>query len=196
MSQPVPLLPGHTYHIFNRGNNRENIFREARNYPYFLELYAQHVMPVVDTFAYCLMRNHFHLLVQLKAEAETNDSKQTNTSRAFANFFSAYTKAINKGYLRTGSLFEKPFRRIEVTSDNYFTNLIFYIHFNPQKHGFVDDFREWPWSSFGAMLNQMPSKLQRQGVLNWFGGVDRFKSFHQGAVDEKMIRHLIEEDFD
>ncbi len=207
MSQPVPLLPGHIYHIFNRGNNRENIFREPRNYPYFLGLYAQHVLPAVDTFAYCLMRNHFHLLVRLKTEAEIKDpagfqkpagssGNTLNVSQCLSNFFNAYTKTINNGYARTGSLFEKPFKRIEVTSDDYFTNLIFYIHFNPQKHGFVNDFREWPWSSFEAMLNQAPSKIQREQVLSWFGDAARFKAFHQGAVDERMIQHLIEEDFD
>ena len=66
MPQPIPLEHGKYYHIYNRGNNRENIFVEERNYPYFLKLYAQHIFPVADTFAYCLMRNHFHLLVHIK----------------------------------------------------------------------------------------------------------------------------------
>ena len=59
MPQPVPLERGKYYHIYNRGNNRENIFLQERNYAYFLKLYARHIEPVADTFAYCLMRNHF-----------------------------------------------------------------------------------------------------------------------------------------
>ncbi len=66
MPNPVPLQPGHYYHLYNRGNNREDLFRAERNYRYFLELYAYHIEPVAETFAYCLLRNHFHLLVKIK----------------------------------------------------------------------------------------------------------------------------------
>ena len=55
-----PLQFGQYYHIYNRGNNRENLFAEQRNYPYFLKLYAKHILPVAKTFAYCLLPNHFH----------------------------------------------------------------------------------------------------------------------------------------
>jgi hypothetical protein len=54
--------------IYNRGNNGENLFREQRNYPYFLKLYAKHIEPIAETYAYCLLRNHFHLLVKIKDE--------------------------------------------------------------------------------------------------------------------------------
>lgn len=183
--QPVtPLQPGRTYHLYNRGNNGEDMFREERNYRYFLELYARHVHPVVDTYAYCLLRNHFHLLVRVKMEAEWRSvltqpsqglepceglQRAFNPSRAFSNLFNAYAQAINKAYGRTGSLFEERFRRIEVTSERYFTNLVFYIHFNPQKHGFVNDFRAWPWSSYGALCSAASTRLRRDNVLAWFG---------------------------
>jgi putative transposase len=68
MTSPTPLQPGQYYHIYNRGNNRENVFIEKRNYPYFLKLYARHIEPVADTYAYCLLRNHFHFLVRIKTE--------------------------------------------------------------------------------------------------------------------------------
>lgn len=66
MTNPVPLEHGQYYHIYNRGNNRENLFVEERNYLYFLKLYGQHIEPVASTFAYCLLPNHFHILVQIK----------------------------------------------------------------------------------------------------------------------------------
>ena len=124
------LQPGVYYHIYNRGNNRENLFLENRNYPYFLTLYEKHVEPIADTYAYCLMRNHFHLLVRIKETSQVLKTREV--SQKFSNFFNAYTKAINKGYGRTGSLFEERFGRIPVASTSYFQNLIFYIHFNPQ----------------------------------------------------------------
>lgn len=64
------LLPGKFYHIYNRGNNRENIFIERRNYTYFLEQWPKHVSLVAETYAYCLMKNHFHFLVRIHNEME------------------------------------------------------------------------------------------------------------------------------
>jgi REP element-mobilizing transposase RayT len=79
--QRLPALqPGKYYHIYNRGINRENIFFETRNYPYFLELYAKYIEPIANTFAYCLMRNHFHLLVRIKTEQEQTFEVLRSTS--------------------------------------------------------------------------------------------------------------------
>jgi len=74
MPGPSPLDPDVFYHIYNRGNNRENIFMEERNYTYFLRLYAKHVAPVADTYAYCLLRNHFHVLVRIKPAEEMQET--------------------------------------------------------------------------------------------------------------------------
>ncbi len=134
MSSPTPLLYDTYYHLYNRGNNRENIFIQERNYAYFLELYFKHIEPVAETFAYCLLRNHFHLLVRVKSEQEILAYLQTlkvspakplgslslepgYPSRKFSDFFNAYAKAINKAYGRTGSLFEHPFHRVLIGSD-------------------------------------------------------------------------------
>ena len=65
-----PLQYGCHYHIYNRGNNRENLFVERRNYPYFLKLYTKHIQPVAETFAYCLLQNHFHFAIRTYAEEE------------------------------------------------------------------------------------------------------------------------------
>ncbi len=146
----------------------------------------------MDTYAFCLMRNHFHLLVRIKSEQEWRVKLAPEYQKGKVAFSPSQFNTMNR---RTGSLFEERFKRIEVTSDTYFTNLIFYIHFNPQKHGFVNDFREWPWSSFGALRGGMPTKLQRKNVLDWFEGRDKFGEFHRGAVDERKIAAIIEDDF-
>ncbi len=62
MSKETPLLPGYYYHVYNRGNNGEDLLIEARNYHYFFELYSRHVFPIAETYAYFLMKNHFHLV--------------------------------------------------------------------------------------------------------------------------------------
>ena len=63
-----PLQPDTFYHIYNRGINGESIFKEERNYPYFLMQYAWHIEPIADTYAYCLLNNHFHFLIRTKSE--------------------------------------------------------------------------------------------------------------------------------
>ena len=210
--QKLPGLEfGQSYHIYNRGINRENIFFEERNYRYFLDLYTKYIEPVADTFAYCLMKNHFHLLVRIKTEEEQQETFQvfgnleglgartfqvSNPTQQFSNLFNAYAKAINKAYNRTGGLFQERFGRIPVTSDEYFVYLITYIHRNPQKHKFVDDFRDYPYSSYTAISSAMPTRLKRDQVLEWFNGKDWFLRTHQELVDEKKIAALIQDDDD
>ena len=119
----------------------------------------------------------FHCLVRIKTvdeqEAWRRDAKHSsfsafippNPSQQFGNLFNAYAKAINKAYHRTGSLFQHPFRRIPVTSEAYFNGLVIYIHRNPQHHGFVEDFRMWPYSSYHALLSDKPTHLKRKEML-------------------------------
>jgi len=70
MTSPSPLLFDTYYHIYNRGTNGENIFIQERNYEYFLKLYEKHISPIADTFAYCMLRNHFHIAVRIKSKEE------------------------------------------------------------------------------------------------------------------------------
>ena len=145
------------------------------------------------------MKNHFHLLVRMKPLPDLPGFKNLegltplNYSQYFSNFFNAYTKAINKAYHRSGSLFEKNFKRIKVDSDSYFIHLISYIHRNPQKHGFVSDFRSYPYSSYQTICQQKNSRIKTQQVLNWFGDNTAFANYHQ-QFNDSVIRHLIEDD--
>jgi putative transposase len=212
MANPIPLEPGKYYHIYNRGNNRENIFNEERNYTYFLKLYAYHVGSIADTFAYCLLRNHFHLFVRVKdltgfpTSGEISEGRQSpvtnenlsglNPSQAFSNFFNAYAKSFNKAYHRVGALFQRPFGRIEVTTVVYLFRLVTYIHQNPQRHGFIADFREWPYSSYHTLLSEKATYLKRQDVLEWFGGRDGLMAVHDQPFPEGLVAALAPEDFD
>ena len=188
MSKPTRLEYEQCYHLYNRGNNRETVYLEERNYYFFMQLYARHVYAVADSFAYCLLPNHFHLLVRIKPEKEILktyrvinarglldtdsciETRNVSPSQCFGNLFNAYTKSFNKVYQRTGSLFEKPFHRKLVTDGDYFKNLVLYIHYNPQKHGLIDDYRLWPFSSYTALLSNQPTRLKRDEVLAAYGG--------------------------
>lgn len=191
-----PLIPGKFYHIYNRGNNRATVFFEERNYEYFLRLYEQHINPVATTYAYCLMKNHFHILVRIKTEEErvaysrgklSEISELKPAWRHFNNFFIAFAKGMNKAYDRSGSMMEKPYRRKLIDSDYYFLKLITYIHLNPQKHRQIADYRYWPWSSYQEL--QLPQKQQAiiagPEVLELCGGFQAFQAIH--ALQENEL---------
>jgi len=146
MQQIEPLNFGKFYHIYNRGINSCDLFHENTNYEYFLGLYDKHISPMADTFAWVLMPNHFHLLVRIKEEEDiqprtTNltisPHRDRNRARAlvpakyFSNLFNSYAQAFNKMYGRHGNLFERPFKRKEITDKEYFKTLVSYIHNNP-----------------------------------------------------------------
>jgi REP element-mobilizing transposase RayT len=207
MTSPSPLLYDTYYHIYNRGVNRENVFIEERNYDYFLLLYAKHIEPVAQTFAFCLLRNHFHLLVKIKAAEEILFPQSQNQSlrdlktlrdlypsQKFADFLNAYAKAINKAYGRTGSLFQHPFGRVPITNTSQFFRVVAYIHQNPQKHKFVEDFRDWKYSSYGTILSEKQTRLQRTTVLDWFGGKTQFIDLNTQWITEKQSAEFAEED--
>jgi REP element-mobilizing transposase RayT len=201
MTSPIALEYGQYYHIYNRGNNREDIFVEERNYQYFLKLYAKYIVPVADIYAYCLLRCHFHALVRIKTSDEqaktmglSEGSKAKRPSQQFGNLFNAYAKAINKTYVRTGSLFENPFGRVPVTSESHLVHLVAYIHQNPERHGLVEDFRLWAHSSYHALVSQGPTRLERDAVLAWFQGLAAFEDFHRRPAGEAQISHLVPDD--
>ncbi|HEA31502.1 MAG TPA: hypothetical protein ENH91_16170 [Leeuwenhoekiella sp.] len=106
----VPLLPDRYYHIYNRANGDERIFRTAENYSYFLRRYAYFINPVASTLSYCLMPNHFHFLVRIKNDV-SKEKLEGHVSKQFSNLFSSYTQAFNKQQKRKGSLFMKNFKR-------------------------------------------------------------------------------------
>jgi putative transposase len=182
--------PGYIYHIYNRGNNKENLFKEDKNYHYFISLMEKHLLPGCDIYAYCLMKNHFHLLVRIKDEKDLSDKLKVKPYLMFSNLFNAYTKAINKMYNRTGSLFQKHPPRKRVQDEDYLKNLIAYIHLNPQSHGFVFDFKKYSFSSYGDYLNNKPSLIAMDYIIGLFGDRQEFITFHNlkgkeiGGVEE------------
>ena len=152
---------------------------------------------MVTTYAYCLLVNHFHLLIRINENKDCQSSRpsKTSPSRAFATLFSTYTKAINKSNQPNGSLFEKPFHRKIITNEGYFTTLLEYIHLNPKIHGLVDDFHAWPFSSYRAILSEKTTKVNKEGTKGWFGDRDFFVDFHLRTTDFDKIYDIVDIDF-
>lgn len=173
------------YHIYNHANGDDNLFREQKNYGYFLEKYKQHINPIAVTIAWCLMPNHFHLLVKIKSEEEIaltfpklqtleKLNKSNFLSKQFSNFFSSYTQSFNKVYKRRGSLFLKNFKRKEISDENYFRNLILYIHLNPVKHGFTNNISSWKWNSYDSFPN-----VNQELLCLLFDDDENYRYIHQ-----------------
>jgi putative transposase len=192
MQKTEPLVHGNYYHIYNCGINGVPLFRENKNYEYFLRLYDRYIEPVADTCAWCLMGNHFHFLLRIK-EIEEIDVEKLYTADGvlnpvrsikplhlyFSHLFNSYTQAFNKMYSRHGSLFERAFKRKRINSEKYFKQLVIYIHNNPVHHGFCKHPAEYPWSSYQTCISDRATKIEPNIVTEWFDSLDNFKAVHE-----------------
>ncbi len=163
----------HYYHIFNRGINSAAIFQDENNMWYFLKLIEKHLKGKVEVLAYCLMSNHFHLVVKIVSE-------EKSATQAFSNLFNAYAKAYNKQQNRTGSLFEKHFKRKKIIDESYLKNLILYVHKNPENHNMVKSFLDYKFTSFKNYFNNEKSliSINKPYVLNLFNDLSNFEYAH------------------
>jgi len=211
------LEPSVYYHIYNRTNNQELLFKSDDNRFYFLEKYAGYLQGYLKTYAYCLMGNHFHLLVQVRSEEEiihtikkTPEEKQlaihkkalehpieevdfpSIINKQFNRWFTAYAMAFNKQHDRKGNLFHRSFKRLKVSNHSHFTQLVYYIHANPSLHKVCSDFTNYRWSSYQSLLSEKSTLLERKEVLDWFGGSKtEFINFHQIQHGIADIEYLI-----
>lgn len=109
------------YHIYNKGINGCLIFENDEHKSFLLKQLSKYLSGKISIFAYCLMDNHFHLVIRLNEEEKI-------VTQAFSNFFNSYVKAFNKDINRIGSLFEKHFKRIKLNDEEYLKQLIIYVH--------------------------------------------------------------------
>ncbi|HRO47107.1 transposase [Agriterribacter sp.] len=183
------LHPGGYYHIYNRGNNRETIFKEPANYAYFLTLWEKYIEPVAQTFCYNLLPNHFHFFIRVREVPQICETCETlqpgkPIEQHFSNLFNAYAKAINKRYNRTGSLFQERFRRKEIDSDDYRTTIIGYIITNAVKHGYCTNVEAYPWSAYHNLVSDKPTGLLRDELTQWFGNRMAFINYIKNYTNE------------
>ena len=178
------LAKDHFYHIYNRGINSEPIFLSNDNKLYFLKLFSKHMIGKVAIYAYCLMDNHFHIVIKVTEEEKI-------VTQSLSNLFNSYAKAFNKQNDRTGSLFEKHFKRIEIQDENYLRNIIQYVHLNPKNH--LDlNYKTYKYSSFQALISDKETKLEREEVLSYFDSIDNFIYCHDFKSDILSEKYTLE----
>jgi putative transposase len=135
------FIPGQYYHIYNRGAAKEPIFSNQGNYEYLLQLVRRYQKKYsVTVLAYCLMPNHYHLL--LRQETDEPLSKFINV------LFNAYVQAVNIQQKRKGTLFEGRYKHIRIDRWEYLIHLCRYIHRNPVKARLATKPEDWPFSNY------------------------------------------------
>jgi putative transposase len=148
----IQFAQGQYYHIYNRGSGRQPIFRENDNYVFALRLVKKYTSTFnISAMAYCLMPNHYHFLLRQDGMESAGLVPQ--------RVFNSYTKAFNKRYGSSGTLFEGRYQAIHVDKDVYLLHLCRYIHANPVKHGLVSRLEEWPYSNYHEWIGTRDGTL-------------------------------------
>ncbi len=169
------------YHIYNRGINGGVIFQSDENMNYFLKLIEKYLSQKIAILSYCLIPNHYHFLVRIDCEPEI-------ATQSFSYLFNAYAKAYNKQQNRTGSLFEKHFRRKNIYSDEYLKNTILYIHKNPENHKLISDFSKYKFSSYAEVLENKSNLISTEEVISLFDDVYNFVFCHRNEIEDKDLQ--------
>ncbi len=178
---------GQTYHLYNRGINRQRIFFCDENWGYFVKQLRHYFQPeLADILAYCLMPTHYHLMVTLKTDELS--------ARLMQPFSVSYTKAINKQQGRVGPLFQGPFRAVWVDKDGYMMHLSRYIHLNPVAAGLVTRPEDWAFSSYRDYAGLRNGTLpMTDPVLAQFPSRQAYREFVESYCEQedKVIEHLL-----
>ena len=183
------FIENEIYHIFNRGNNQGLIFFEEKNYSFFLSKIEKELIPYCDILAYCLMPNHYHLLVKIKESNEKTYLGNHPFVRKIGTLQSSYTRAIQKQNNITGSLFQQKVKSINVLANNYLLTCFHYIHQNPYNAKLVNKIEDWKFSSFNEYLNRMPflCNISISNELDLFDEDTFYKESYQ-IIREDQIR--------
>jgi len=167
----IQFTPGQYYHIYNRGSGYRSIFREQDNYLFVLRLVKKYTSAFdISVIAYCLMPNHYHFLLRQDGAEAAGLLPQ--------RVFNSYTKAFNKRYHCSGTLFEGRYEAIHVDKEGYLLHLCRYIHANPVKHGLVSRLEDWPYSNYHEWMGTRNGTLiDRDFVQAFFPAAQTYSHF-------------------
>jgi putative transposase len=182
-SNTAPILANGIYHIYNRAVGFENLFTSVRDHLKFLDNVKENILPHCDIYAYCLLPNHFHFLLQVKEYAD-------KFSKGMSDACNSYAKYFNTRYNRKGGLFMSPFKRKAIEDDAGVVWVAWYLHRNPLHHKLTNDWQSWTWSSYKAYSTNSRTLLQTSFLLDIFGSREQLIKHHelnqQGWIDEDM----------
>ena len=184
------FYPSSRYHIFNHAVGNENLFRTDANCAFFLDRFHLYLSPVCKVFAYCLMPNHFHFLVEIRDEDTILKLVKAQKTEGFdyhrfimqrlSNFLNCYSKSYNNRFVRRGALFIDYTKRIEIKDHLSILIVAKYIHLNPIKHGFCERLNQWAFSSYlPTLYRKLPSIIDQEFMEKYFEDREKFIEFHK-----------------
>jgi putative transposase len=180
----IQFVKGAYYHIYNRGCNRENILFDNESYEFLIRKFRKHGYKYGANFiAYCLMPNHYHLLLRQEGDIPLNEF--------IKKVFNSYSKAINISMNRTGTLFEGKFKAVAVDNTNYLVHLCRYIHRNPLEAKLVADIEGWKYSNYLEWIGKRNDELVDKEFIGWY-----FKSgqeYRNFVIDYKSTKEMDKE---
>jgi len=178
MTRPLRIeYPNACYHVYSRGNERKEIFRTAMGYELFLGILKDTSL-VYDFLihAWCLMPNHFHMLIE---------TPNANLCDSMKRLLGLYTVRFNRSHNRSGHLFQGRYKALLVDKDDYFLQLSRYIHLNPVKAKLVKTAEDYPWSSMRYFLkDKAPDFLCKEFTLKSFRSPREYKTFVLEGMDK------------
>ncbi len=189
--------PGTCFHIYNRGNKKDNIFLDESDFRFFLRRLKQHLFPEEknesrlvlmpkDSFSlisYCLMPNHFHLLLRQNLD--------TPTSKLLLRVCTSYSKYFNKKYDKVGHIFQDQFKQVTIGDNDYLKWLSCYIHQNPKVAGIVKKPEHYKWSSYLDFIGKESNSMcDKEIVLSQFKNNKDFENFTKSSYD--IIKNKVE----
>lgn len=172
------------FHVYNRGNNKLEIFEDDEDYGYFITRMNQYRMKYkVLINCYCLMPNHFHLSLCINERADSsNFMKQVQM---------VYAQYLQKKYNWIGHVFQGRYKTRRIRSEQQFIYLSAYIHSNPKVAGLVNDLNDWPWSSYLDFVGLRNGKIpQKEVLLNYFESREEYGCWVNRISDEKIKEKL------
>ena len=167
----IKFVKGNYYHVYNRGADNQKIFYESENYLYFLRLLKKYSGEFqITVIAYCLMPNHFHLLLRVDGERDL--------SKFVSTVLNTYVQALNKRFHRSGSLFAERFKSVYVDKDNYLIHLCRYLHLNPVKAELVENPKDWAFSNYLEFVGMRKGTLfERTFFEAYFASPEEYREF-------------------
>jgi REP element-mobilizing transposase RayT len=182
MKEPIQKASysGGCYHIFNRGNRRQDIFLEDADYiNYLSKLREMKKKYKISVFCYCLMPNHLHLLVQQDSEIPL--------FRFMQALHTSYSMYFNWKYRKVGHLFQGRFKQKEVDKDEYLLQVSSYIHLNPLMDGLVEKLEDYQWSSYPDYIGLREGTLCEKELVLAGLSPEEYKKITEEQLKEKLL---------
>lgn len=183
------ITPGEFFHIYNRAIGNEILFHTDADYDHWFQLVKKFLLPVCEIHAYCLLPNHYHLLVRIQDHTDSADF-----SKKMSDAANAFVKWKNLKYRRKGGLFMTPYKRKLLQSEEYLIWCLWYIHRNPNHHQYAEDCKSWKYSSYQAYIMDKPTLVTKAFFLELFAGKENFIRHHlvQGEEIEIITKVALE----